>query len=78
MVFGGFFPSVLDCHLVPLKGLYALDQRSSNHPRVKIRSHATMQDLLRLTTTFMSTVQSVRFACTSLANWYRKSGPFDI
>ena len=71
-------PSVLDCHLVPLKGLFALDQRSSSHPRVKIRSHATMQKLFRLTTTSMSTVQGVRFACTSLATWCRKSGPVDI
>ena len=55
----------MDCHLVSLMGLYALDQRSSSHPRFKIRPHATMQALLRPTVVFRSTVQGVRFARNS-------------
>ena len=62
--------------MVPLKGLYALDQRSSSHLKIKIRPHATMQALLRLTT-FVSTVQGVRFACTGLADWCGKYSLFD-
>ena len=69
---------MLEYHLVLLEGLYALDQRSSNHPRVKIRPHATVQALLRLTAASMSTVQGVRFECTSLADWCRKYNPFEI
>ena len=68
----------MDRHLVSLMGLYALDQGSSSHPRFKIRPYVTMQTLLGLTAASMSTVQGMRFACTSLADWCRKYSPFDI
>ena len=60
---------------VLLERLYAL---SSSHPRVKVRSRVTMQALLRLTAAIMSTVQGMRFACPSLADWCRKYSNFDI
>ena len=50
-------PNALDCRLVISMGWYTPDQRSSSHPRIEIRSHATMPTLLRLTTAFVSTVQ---------------------
>ena len=60
------------CH----QEMYELDQRSSSHLRIKIRPHATMQALLRLTI-FMSTVQGVRFAYTGLADWCGKYSLFE-
>ena len=74
MVFGEFPAcwTAIWCH----QGMYERDQRSSSHLRIKIRPHATMQALLRLTT-FVNTVQGMRFACTGLADWCGKYSLFE-